>query len=356
MDQEITPRLLSWYAEHGRSLPWRETEDPYAIWVAEVMLQQTRVETVRPYYQRWMQRFPTVSDLAVASRDEVLNLWEGLGYYRRAVYLHQAARLLHEERGGTLPRSEEALRQLPGIGPYTAAAVASIAFGADTVALDGNLRRVLARLFDVPGDVHSTETEERLRDLARGLLPSGRAGDFNQALMDLGATVCLPRNPQCPSCPLETKCLARERGVVEQRPERRQRGALPHVTRVSAILSSGDRFLIVRRPEEQLLGGMWEFPGGELEDGEGLLEGLARALEEELEIRLRDPAQIGTHRHSYTHFRVTAHVFRAGIEQHSPVMHEREGLEWVTAESLDEYPMGKIDREIAQTIQAESAS
>lgn len=355
MNQQITPTLLAWYAEHGRSLPWRETEDPYAIWVAEVMLQQTRVETVLPYYRRWMRRFATVSDLAEASRDDVLNLWEGLGYYRRAVYLHQAAQVVVDEHDGTLPQTEGELRELPGIGPYTAAAIASIAFGADQVALDGNLRRVLARLFDVAGEVRSSETEARLRELGRKLLPPGRAGDFNQALMDLGATVCLPRGPQCSSCPLESHCLARERGVVEQRPTRPQRGDLPQVTRVSVVLRSGDRFLIARRPEGKLLGGLWEFPGGKLDDGEELVQGLTRQVQEELGIRLRNPTRIGTYRHSYTHYRVTAHAFRAELGQKTPVARERSGYKWVTAGALDEYPMGKIDRSIAQAVQAESA-
>ncbi len=356
MDQEITRTLLEWYAEHGRSLPWRETEDPYAIWVAEVMLQQTRVETVEPYYRRWMQRFPTVSQLAEASRDEVLNLWEGLGYYRRALYLHRAALRVVDEHGGALPRSEHELLQLPGIGPYTAAAIGSIAFGLDTVALDGNLRRVLARLFDVSGDIRSSETEQRLREHGQGLMPPGQAGDFNQALMDLGATVCLPRGPRCSSCPLEPHCLARKRGVVEQRPTRRPPGELPQVTRVSLVLRSGDRFLIARRPEGKLLGGLWEFPGGKLEDGEELLEGLKREAQDGLGLRLRAPTQLGTYRQSYTHYQVTAHVFRAEIDPQSPLVRERSGHKWVTAGALDEYPMGKIDRSIAQALQSESST
>ena len=211
MPTRLASDLLAWYATNQRHLPWRSTRDPYAIWVSEVMLQQTRVETVVPYYRRWLKRFPTVERLAHARPQGVLAAWEGLGYYRRALQLRRTAQAVVRDYGGKLPRSMEQLRQLPGIGPYTASAVAAFAFGADEIALDGNLRRVLARLIDLPVDPRTPDGEARLLRQARRHLPSGKASAFNQALMDLGALVCLPRHPQCQICPLRWTCRARIR-------------------------------------------------------------------------------------------------------------------------------------------------
>src|SRR5512137_1830169 len=204
----LSTRLLRWYAAHKRELPWRKTHDPYRIWVAEIMLQQTQVETVISYYMRWLRRFPTVARLAAAPLDEVLAHWEGLGYYARARNLHRAAKLLVEKSRGQLPQTLDGLRALPGIGLYTAAAIGSIAFGIDAAALDGNLKRVLARIFDVRQDVTSPGGEKSVRALAESLVPPGRAGDYNQALMDLGATICTPRAPRCDACPVQTLCEA----------------------------------------------------------------------------------------------------------------------------------------------------
>ncbi|MFO3796656.1 MAG: A/G-specific adenine glycosylase, partial [Anaerolineales bacterium] len=205
--------LLEWYCRHRRELPWRGHVDAYAIWVAEVMLQQTRVEAVIPYFERWMRSFPNVAALAQASEKEVLRLWEGLGYYQRALNLQRAARLIVEQYGGELPRQVEALRRLPGIGPYTAAAIASFAFGMDEIALDGNLKRVLARLSDLDRPLDKKEAQKQLEHFAHQHLPKGRSAEFNQALMDLGAEICLPERPLCETCPLQAFCQAYQRGT-----------------------------------------------------------------------------------------------------------------------------------------------
>ncbi len=221
---EFARRILEWYQRHARNLPWRvppgapERPDPYAVWVSEIMLQQTRVEAVIPYFARWMERFPTLERLSAAPEEEVLALWEGLGYYSRARNLHRAAQIVLTEHGGRLPESLPALRKLPGIGRYTAAAIASIAFGQDAATLDGNLKRVFARVFDLTLPADSAEGEAALWHLAEIHLPPGRAGDYNQALMDLGATLCLPRSPRCLLCPVRELCQAHARGVQEQRP------------------------------------------------------------------------------------------------------------------------------------------
>lgn len=261
--EAIHERLLAWFDAHKRDLPWRGVGDPYAVWVSEVMLQQTRAGFVAPYYRRWMERFPDVGALADADLDEVLRLWRGLGYYARARNAHRCARQVRDGRGGAFPSSAAALRALPGIGPYTAAAVASIAFGEAVPAVDGNVRRVVARLFDLP-DPSLAEA----RNLAAGMMDGTRPGDFNEAMMELGATVCTPRSPTCGACPLAAGCRARAGGTVAERPLRRKRGPVPaRIWDVQVAVSPQGRTLVVRRPREGLLGGMWEFPAVEVEDG-----------------------------------------------------------------------------------------
>ena len=340
--------LLDWYAQHARSLPWRGILDPYAVWVSEVMLQQTRVETVIPYYQRWMEHFPTVSDLAQASQQEVLAVWEGLGYYSRARNLHRAAQLVVGQHGGQLPSDPRALRDLPGIGRYTAGAIASLAFGLDEPALDGNIRRVLARLFNITEPARSPAGERRLWELARQLLPPGRAGDYNEALMDLGATLCTPRNPDCGRCPLNHHCQAYHLGVQDERPVVLAKPVVPHYTVTAAVIERRGSFLITQRPPDGLLGGLWEFPGGKLHPGEDLPACLQREICEELGVSVNVGDLFGIYRHAYTHFRVTLHAFCCRLsngQQPQPV--QVQDLRWVKLAELPGFPMGKIDRQIA---------
>ena len=223
MSVQLSTLLLAWYAKNSRTLPWRGDPDPYKIWVSEIMAQQTRIQTVIPYYLRWMKAFPSIRSLAQASEQDVLKKWEGLGYYSRARNLHQAAILLMEKYAGHLPEESRLLDELPGIGPYSAAAISSVAFGKDEAALDGNIRRVLSRVFTISLPLGTFESEKRLTQLAKENLPKGKAGEYNQALMDLGASICFPRDPNCPLCPLKNLCLARkERNHVrtdENRPE-----------------------------------------------------------------------------------------------------------------------------------------
>ena len=350
MTSTVAQTLLTWYTKHTRDLPWRGQRDPYAVWVSEVMLQQTRAETVVPYYLRWMDRFPTAEVLVAASRDEVLGMWEGLGYYRRAHNLHQTAHILVTEHDGKLPGEVDRLRQLPGIGPYTAAAIAAIAFNQDVVAIDGNLRRVISRLIDLAIDPRSPEGERQLRSWALGELPSGQSSVFNQALMDLGAMVCVPRTPKCGACPLARSCLAFQRGVQDERPVRAPRKRIPYITVTAAVLRRDERILIGRRPEGVLLGGLWEFPGGRLEPEETLESCLRREIGEELGVEVEVGASIGAFNHAYTHFRVTVHAFECKLIRGDPQAIEHSEIRWVSPERLREYPMGKIDRAISHTI------
>ena len=348
--------LLRWYAAHQRDLPWRGRRDPYAILVSEVMLQQTRVEAVVPYYRRWMRRFPTMARLAGARPSQVLAAWEGLGYYRRALQLHRTARAVMRQSGGRLPHSVKELRGLPGLGPYTAAAVASIAFGADEIALDGNLRRVLARLSDLALDPRTTEGEARLLRYARRHLPRGRAAAFNQGLMDLGAGVCLPRQPRCAVCPLKGFCRARQRGVQEARPVRIGRRPPPRRIATAGVIRRRGRVLIGRRPEGGLLGGLWEFPGGKCRQRETAAGCLRRELREELSVEVHVGASLGVFRHSYTHFHVTMLAFECTLRSGTPRAHEHTGLRWVQPARLSAYPMGRVARRIADVVAGQGRS
>jgi A/G-specific adenine glycosylase len=352
----LAARLLAWYDRQKRILPWRDHPDPYAIWVSEIMLQQTQVETVIPYFQRWLQRFPSMAALAAASQQEVLAAWEGLGYYSRARNLHRAAQVVMAEHGGQLPASAEALRKLPGIGRYTAGAIASLAFGRPEPALDGNIRRVLARLFDVSAPARSPQGERRLWALAGEHLPPERPGDYNQALMDLGATLCTPRRPDCLACPLAELCQARLLGVQEQRPVLAPRPPVPHYLVTAAVIERAGRVLLARRPPDGLLGGLWEFPGGKVQPGESLPAALEREIREELATAITVGAQLGVYRHAYTHFRVTLHAFHCTLAGAEPQALEHSALAWAAPADLAAYPMGKIDRQIARRLSAPGAA
>lgn len=343
--------LLEWYQRHGRSFPWRQARpDPYAVWVAEVMLQQTRTQTVLPYYQRWMERFPTLEALAQASPEEVLRLWEGLGYYRRALALWQAAREVLSRYQGQLPQDPQELQTLPGIGPYTAHAIASLAFGRDVPVVDGNVKRVLARLFTLEEPVDRPAGEARVWELAREHLPPGQAAAYNQALMDLGATVCTPRRPHCHHCPVRSWCRAYALGEPTRWPRRSPRNPLPHYQVVAGVLRRGNRVLLARRPEGALLGGMWEFPGGKMEPGETPEQALKRELWEELAVQVRVGSPLGSFRHAYTHFRITLRAYCVFLLQGEPRPQEGQQVAWVPLEDLPQYPMGKVDRQIARLL------
>ncbi len=330
----IQGAMARWFAKTQRTMPWRGSRDPYAIWVSEIMLQQTQVETVRPYFLRFMRSFPDVQALARAPLGRVLKAWEGLGYYSRARNLHRAARLVVKDLAGRLPDSAAALRKLPGIGPYTAGAIASIAFGQEEPALDGNVARVLCRVFCIRQNPKKATTQRKLWGLAKELVTPGRttrqvsAGIINQALMDLGAMVCVPRRPRCDVCPLgqpwclaptvpgtsgAALCVARQRGEQDRLPVRAKRKAVPHYDIAVGLIWRKGRVLIDRRKPEGLLGGLWEFPGGKRRWGESLKAALRREVREELVVGVRVGRPFMKVRHAYSHFRITIHVFECRL-------------------------------------------
>jgi A/G-specific adenine glycosylase len=343
--ETIAAPLLAWYDAQGVVLPWRGERDPYRVWLSEIMLQQTQIETVKPYYARFLEAYPTVEALAAAPLDDVLKRWEGLGYYSRARNLHAAARQV-AARGG-FPATVEGLLALPGIGRYTAGAIASIAFGARAPVLDGNVIRVFARLRDLDEDVSAKPTLDRLWALAEAWLPAARVGDYNQALMDLGRLVCTPKRPACPACPLRDRCLASARGTQALRPVKAKRAPTPHYPVAAGLITDdAGRLLIAQRPAEGLLGGLWEFPGGKQEPGETLEACLARELDEELGITVAVGAHFVSVRHAFTHFKITLHAFWCRITSGEPQPIGVQDWAWVAESELDRYAFGKADREI----------
>ncbi len=317
--------LLRWYARARRDLPWRRTRDPYRIWVSEIMLQQTRVETVIPYYRRFLRRFPSLRALSRARHQDVLKTWEGLGYYRRAGNLHEGAKAVIAEHGGRFPRDAEAIRNLPGVGDYTAGAIRSIALGQDAPLVDGNVARVLARLLAIRRPVLESATRQRLWETAAAMLPRGRAGDFNQAMMELGAMVCTPRAPICPSCPVRRWCKAARLGIADRLPTRARRRPLPVRRAIYLVIRHRGRVRLRRRPEDGLLGGLWEFPQAASPP--------------------TDATSLGKFRHDFTHFRLMASVFATrAIPPHAPT--DR----WVDARTLGNLPVTRLTRKICAAL------
>ncbi len=356
----LSSDLLSWYKLSGRELPWRNTRDPYAIWVSEIMLQQTRVDTVIPYYERFMARYPNVDMLAHAPLEEVLKLWEGLGYYSRARNLHRAARVVVEQFGGQIPSSDEELRQLPGIGQYTSAAIRAIAFQQDALALEGNLRRVLARLYDIHLDPRKPEGQKAIVLQGTSALPRGKASEYNQALMDLGALICKPRAPLCGNCPVKDHCLALRNGTQELLPLRSPRSPLPHRKAVAAVILENGSLMVVQRPEQGLLGGLWGFPAGYIVENETNQDAVRRVINEQygLDVEVGSPLQLLSH--TYTHFSTTVQPYlcrikqasrkQASRKQASRQLRERGDIRWVKPGELSELPMGKVDRMLASEL------
>lgn len=346
----ITRRLLAWYDKNRRDLPWRKTRDPYAIWVAEIMLQQTQVDTVIPYFNRFLKRFPTPRSLARASRDDVLKSWENLGYYARARNLHEAAGQVLEDFGGELPATFEGLRSLPGIGKYTAGAILSIAFEKPVPAIDGNVRRVMTRLMALRKPLREPAVQKKIEKAVQALMPRDRPGQFNQAMMDLGATVCLPRNPACEKCPLANACLARTRGLQNTIPSITKRAALPHRDMTAAIIQKNSRVLVVRRPEKGLLGGLWKFPGGRREEGLSLQQSLSRSVLGELGIEIAVGRKLLSVEHGFTHFLVTLHAYACGYLKGRPKALGCAGWSWTPIEGFKDLAFSKADRVIIRSL------
>jgi len=346
--------LLGWFEKNKAELPWRSSQrDPYHVWLAEIMLQQTQVVTVIPYFERFLEQFPTFSALANAPLDTVLKQWEGLGYYSRARNLHKAAQKVIDELDGLFPESVEGLKQLPGVGEYTAGAIASLAFNVDAPVVDGNVIRVLSRLFDVEDDVTEAGTRNYFWQLTEDILPEGQAGAWNEALMDLGRIICTPKSPDCTACPLADLCAANRLGIQELRPVKKKRKPTPHYDMTAAVIQDeGRRYLIAQRPLDGLLGGLWEFPGGQRNEDESLREAVRRSILENIGLQIEVGPQTNKVKHAFTHFKITRYVFRCEYISGDPQPLQYERVAWATARELgSDYAMPVTDQKILNELQ-----
>lgn len=351
-DSQFISPLLGWFDTHAENLPWRQTQNPYHIWLSEIMLQQTQVNTVIPYYEKFLQKFPTVETLATTSQDDLMKQWEGLGYYSRARNLQFAAKQVVELYNGDIPTTAAELQKLKGIGRYTANAIASIAFNEQVPVVDGNVIRVFSRLFDIREDVTQEKTKQAIWSLAETLMenvPQGQAGTYNQALMELGREVCKPRNPQCPTCPIAEHCRAKANDTQYERPVKKAKKPIPHYDVTCGLIQNeqGD-LLIAKRRDQDLLGGLWEFPGGKIEEGETMEACLSRELEEELGIQVEVGERFIQVHHAYTHFKITLYAFWCTYlpDGGEPTSIQCADWRWVKETELEDYAFSSADRKI----------
>lgn len=342
-------KLLSWYDINKRSTAWRDSGNPYHVWVSEIMLQQTRVDQMGSYFTRFINLFPTIEDLADSKEDEVLKAWEGLGYYSRARNMLRTARLVVSDFHGEIPEAYEKLVGLPGIGPYTAAAISSIAFGHDHAVLDGNVVRVLSRLFKISSDPRRAAVKAQMMEIAEKLLVPGRPGDFNQAIMELGACVCMPRLPQCNSCTVASKCRAyQELDDPASLPKKQKRKLKPHYHVVAGLIWRDHEVLIAQRPKDGMLGGLWEFPGGKQEEGESFEECLIREIREELDFDIVVENLLHSVDHSYSHFKITLHLYCARYFSGRPKPQGCADWCWISPDRFEDYAFPRSDLKIIE--------
>lgn len=350
VDARFRRALLAWYRASARDLPWRRTTDPYAVWLSEIMLQQTRVDQGTPYYERFIAAFPTVRALADATEDRVLKLWEGLGYYSRARNLHRAAKIVANEFGGAFPSTAEALQALPGVGRYTAGAIASICFGERVPVLDGNVIRVLSRVYDIAECTDDARVRETLWEIAAGLVPAKHPGDFNQAMMELGARVCTPKSPQCEACPVRSSCAAYAAGTVGERPVRKAKPKTPQREMAAAAIVRNGRYLLAKRRSAGLLGGMWEFPSAEVRNGETHQRAIVRELRDHFGVRVKVGGLVASVQHAYSHFKVSLHVYACEVIEGKPAAKEHDEVRWIPRSAFKRIAMPKVVHKVLDTL------
>jgi A/G-specific adenine glycosylase len=347
---QLARALLSWFDRNRRVLPWRKDRDPYHIWVSEIMLQQTQVATVIPFYTRFLEAFPSIPALAAAELQDVLRLWEGLGYYRRARNLHAAAQRLVRESAGCIPNDPSLMRGLPGIGRYTLGAILSQAYDARLPVVEANSQRVLSRLFGWRDDPRGGPARRRLWQTAEALLPKRRVGDFNQALMELGALVCTPLAPRCPACPVARHCAARRLGVQEEIPARAARPETVRHEEVAVIVRRGTRVLLLQRPDEGRWASLWEFPHGAEEAGETHERAAVRLAQQLAGIAVKMGPELLTLRHSVTHHRITLVCFEADYRSGRFQSSFYRAGNWLEPGQLAAYPVSAPQRRLAQKL------
>lgn len=347
--------LLAWFDKHGRDLPWRRTYTPYHIWISEIMLQQTQMDRVVAYFSRWIQRFPDVQNVVQVSEEEAFKLWEGLGYYTRVRNILRTAEILVRQFNGNLPADHQALLSLPGIGKYTAGAIMSLAFNKEYPIVDANIERVFSRIFNIDTPIKEKEAQRFIWRKAKELIPPGEARHFNQALMELGALVCTPKNPLCNACPVRDDCEALRLGVVTERPIPIKSNTTIPIEMVTGILIHQGKIFIQKRLQDDIWANLWEFPGGRLKPGESPEEALRREYLEETELRIGNLEKIMKVKHSYTRYRVTLHCFYCTLlnGHATPVLHAAQEYRWISPRDLKNFAVPAGHRKLIASIQDE---
>ena len=348
----LAPLLLKWYDKHDRPFPWRETNDPYKIWLSEIMLQQTQVKTVIPYYNRWISRYPNIKSVADADIDSLLKNWEGLGYYARVRNFHNASKVVIKQYPGSVPDNRKMLLSLPGIGEYIAGAIMSIAFNKPIAAVDANALRVFSRLYTIDGTLR-VRTKE-VSNILSDLICHHRPGDFNQAIMDLGREVCKPKNPSCSICPLEQYCYAAVNNVVDKYPPVPAPRKKPHYNVATGIIWNKNKILISKRRDSGLLGGLWEFPGGKIKDGETPKQCVIREVSEELGICIRPRGLLKQISHAYSHFSITLDAYNCDYIDGVPRAIACADWRWISPEQIVDLPFPKANHKLFDCIYTKS--
>ncbi|MEQ9264908.1 MAG: A/G-specific adenine glycosylase [Balneolaceae bacterium] len=350
-ETEFAKNILNWYKENKREMPWRETRDPYKIWISEIMLQQTRVDQAWPYFERFISLFPTVYDLAKADQQMVLKAWEGLGYYSRARNLHAASKSIVNEYDGKLPEEYDEIIKLKGIGPYTAAAITSIAYGKPNAVVDGNVIRVITRYFGIEDDVRSGKTTRFVQESVDELISELRPAEFNQALMEIGSLVCTPKSPNCLECPIQTRCIATKTSKTDTIPYKSPAKKKPHKHIGVGIIAREDgKVLIALRPEDVMLGGLWEFPGGKQEENETIQQTIERELKEELGVEVHAIGEFMRLKHVYSHFSITLYAYHCSIVSGEPSANASQEIKWVNISELEQYPFPKANKLLTERL------
>ncbi len=345
--------VLKWFKDNQRDLPWRQEYNPYHVWISEIMGQQTQMERVATYFTHWMQRFPTVEAVATAREQDILKTWEGLGYYSRARNIQKTAQLLMERCSGSIPGNQNELLNLPGIGPYTASAILSIAFQQPYPLIDANVERVVARLADIATPLKDRSTRNLVKEVVDSIFYQDDPRSWNQALMEFGALQCRPRKPDCPVCPLRSMCLSRKRGIVHERPVPTKKAKKIAITMACALLRKDDLFFIQQRLPDDIWGGLWEFPGGRVEPGETPEQAVIREVQEETEWVVSEPVPFQSVVHHFTQYRVTLHSFWCKLPETlpPPVLHAASTSTWVPVEELSKYPYPSGHKKLIQLLQ-----
>jgi len=348
--------LLSWYSSFGRTLPWRKMKDPYLTWISEIMLQQTQVETVIPYFNRWRKKFPSVNSLAGTSVDSLLKNWEGLGYYSRCRNIHKAAIEIQENFNGNIPNTWKNLIKLPGVGEYTAGAILSIGFNEKFIAIDANVKRIMSRIMMI-ADPSSAISHKKIKQQLEEWISERKPGDFNQAMMDLGSSVCISKDPLCLECPVNEYCQAYRHDEQDNFPIRKIKSKKPHKLIVAGIIWEGNRFFIQKRPPSGLLGGLWEFPGGKIEPNETRQKALKREIYEECNIKVEIGKEVGTIDHAYSHFSISMTLFNCKLKTSDIEIRENTNdQKWIMLEEVDKYAFPKANHKLFKLLMNENTS